>query len=127
MEASPFRRRGGDAVAWWLTPRTPDPGWPYCVLEQDIFTPPPPKVLVIPRERWLRPNMTEKNCLPGCLASNPINTKSFLMNQFFFLLRPVYFLFSFDRAMLFILANQEMCIFLKIKPDYQMLRPKKNV
>ena len=33
MEASPFRRRGGGAVAWWLTPRTPDPGWPCCVLE----------------------------------------------------------------------------------------------
>ena len=29
----------------------------------------------------------------------------------FFLLRPVYFLFSFNRAILFILANQEKCIF----------------
>ena len=59
MEASPFQRRGGGAVAWWLTPRTPDPGLLCCVLEQDIFTP-PPKVLVIPRKRWLRPIMTEK-------------------------------------------------------------------
>ena len=63
----------GGAVAWWLTPRTPDPevgvrapfGSPCCVLEQDIFTPPPPQkkkkiVLVISRKRWLRPNMTEK-------------------------------------------------------------------
>ena len=31
---------------------------PCCVLEQGTFT--PPKVLVIPRKRWLRPNMTEK-------------------------------------------------------------------
>ena len=31
---------------------------PCCVLEQDTFT--PQKVLVIPRKRWLRPNMTEK-------------------------------------------------------------------
>ena len=29
-----------------------------CVLEQGTFT--PQKVLVIPRKRWLRPNMTEK-------------------------------------------------------------------
>ena len=29
----------GGAVAWWLTPRTPDPGLLCCVLEQDIFTP----------------------------------------------------------------------------------------
>ena len=48
-------------------PRTPDPEVggssrtrvkPCCVLEQDTFT--PQKVLVIPRKRWLRPNMTEK-------------------------------------------------------------------
>ena len=39
MEASPFQRRGGGAVAWWLKPRTPDPGLLCCVLEQDIFTP----------------------------------------------------------------------------------------
>ena len=46
-------------VAWWLTPRTPDSevgvraplGSTCCVLDQ---------VLVIPRKRWLRPNMTEK-------------------------------------------------------------------
>ena len=54
-------------MAWWLMPRTPDPEvggssptWvkPCCVLEQGTFT--PQKVLVIPRKRWLRPNMTEK-------------------------------------------------------------------
>ena len=48
-------------------PRTPDPEVggssptrvkPCCVLEQGTFT--PQKVLVIPRKRWLRPNMTEK-------------------------------------------------------------------
>ena len=44
-------------------------GSPCCVLEQDIFTPPPSpkKVLVIPRKRWLRPNMTEK-LLTGTLS-----------------------------------------------------------
>ena len=36
----------------------PPLGSPCFVLEQDIFT--PQKVLVIPRKRWLRPNMTEK-------------------------------------------------------------------
>ena len=48
-------------------PRTPDPEVggssptrvkPCCVLDQGTFT--PQKVLVIPRKRWLRPNMTEK-------------------------------------------------------------------
>ena len=57
----------GSAVARWLMPRTPDPEVggssptrvkPCCVLEQGTFT--PQKVLVIPRKRWLRPNMTEK-------------------------------------------------------------------
>ena len=57
----------GSAVAWWLMPRTLDPEVggsgptrvkPCCVLEQGTFT--PQKVLVIPRKRWLRPNMTEK-------------------------------------------------------------------
>ena len=54
-------------MAWWLMPRTPDPEVggssptrvkPCCVLEQGTFT--PQKALVIPRKRWLRPNMTEK-------------------------------------------------------------------
>ena len=54
-------------MAWWLMPRTPDPEVggssptrvkPCCVLEQGTFT--PQKVLVIPRKRWLCPNMTEK-------------------------------------------------------------------
>ena len=31
---------------------------PCCVLEQDTFT--SQEVLVIPRKRWLRPDMTEK-------------------------------------------------------------------
>ena len=109
MEASPFQRRGGGAVAWWLTPRTPDPGWPCCVLEQDIFTP-LPKVLVIPRKRWLRPNMTEK-LFTRMFSIKPNQHQILFDESVFFLLRPVYFLFSFDRAMLFILANQEMCIF----------------
>ena len=56
------------AVAWWLMPQTPHPEVgcssptqvkPRCVLEQGtLFY--SPKVLVIPRKRWLRPNMTEK-------------------------------------------------------------------
>ena len=63
-------------MAWWLMPRTPDPEVggssptrvkPCCVLEQGIFT--PQKVLVIPRKRWLRPNMTEK-LLSGTLRIN---------------------------------------------------------
>ena len=50
-----------------LMPRTPDPEVggssptrvkPCCVLEQGTFT--PQNVLVIPRKRWLCPNMTEK-------------------------------------------------------------------
>ena len=54
----------GGAEAWWLTPRTPEVGVraplgsPCCVIEQDIFTP-PPKLLVIPKKRWLRTNMNE--------------------------------------------------------------------
>ena len=57
----------GSAVAWWLMPRTPNPEVggssptrvkPCCVIELGTFT--PQKVLVIPRKRWLRPNMTEK-------------------------------------------------------------------
>ena len=109
MEASPFQRWGGGAVAWWLTPRTLDPGLLCCVLEQDIFT--PPKVLVIPRKRWLRPNMTEK-LFTRTLSIKPNQNQILFDESVFFLLRPVYFLFSFNRAMLFILANQEKCIFL---------------
>ena len=54
-------------MAWWLMPRTPDLEVggssptrvkPCCVLEQGTYT--PQKVMVIPRKRWLRPNMTEK-------------------------------------------------------------------
>ena len=66
------------AVAWWLMPRTPDPEVggssptrvkPCCVLEQGTFT--PQKVLVIPRKRWLRPNMTEK-LFTGMLRINQL-------------------------------------------------------
>ena len=32
---------------------------PFCILEQDTYT--AKKVLVIPRKRWLRPDMTEKS------------------------------------------------------------------
>ena len=40
---------------------------PCCILEQDTFT--STKVLVIPRKRWPRPNMTEK-LLTGTLNKN---------------------------------------------------------
>ena len=59
-----FRSRG----ARWPSGRVSDTGvrglgfdtylLPCCVLEQVTFT--PRKVLVIPRNRWLHPNMTEK-------------------------------------------------------------------
>ena len=68
-------------MAWWLMPLTPDPEVggssptrvkPCCVLEQGTST--PQKVLVIPRKRWLRPNMTEK-LFTGTLRINQ-STKS---------------------------------------------------
>ena len=53
-------------MAWWLTPQTPDPEVGrsstnrvavLCPWARHIY---PPKVLVIPRKRWLRPNINEK-------------------------------------------------------------------
>ena len=70
----------GSAVAWWLMPRTPDPEVggssptrvkPCCVLEQGTFT--PQKVLVIPRKRCLRPNMTEKLFTGTLRINQPTN------------------------------------------------------
>ena len=70
----------GSAVAWWLMPRTPDPEVggssptrvkPCCVLEQGTIT--PQKVLVIPRKRWLRPNMTEKVFTGTLRINQPTN------------------------------------------------------
>ena len=70
----------GSAVAWWLMPRTPDLEVgvssptrvkPWCVLEQGTFT--PQKVLVIPRKRWLRPNMTEKLFTGMLRINHPTN------------------------------------------------------
>ena len=64
-------------------PRTPDQeveGWsptrvkPCCVLEQGTFT--PQKVLVIPRKRWLRPNMTEKLFTVTLRINQPTNQLS---------------------------------------------------
>ena len=70
----------GGALAYWLERRTPDretrvrssAGSVYCFLEQETFT--PPKVLVIPRNRWLRLNMTEK-LFTGTLNHNQNKTK----------------------------------------------------
>ena len=56
-------------VERWTTEqevRVSKPTSPCCVLEQDTFL---PKVLVIPRKRWLRPDMTEK-LLTGTLNLN---------------------------------------------------------
>ena len=67
-------------MALWLMPRTPDPEVggssptrvkPCCVLEQGTFT--PQKVLVIPRKRWLRPNMTEKLFTGTLRINQPTN------------------------------------------------------
>ena len=67
-------------MAWWLMPRTPDPEVggsiptrvkPCCVLEQGTFT--PQEVLVIPRKRWLRPNMTEKLFTGTLRINQPTN------------------------------------------------------
>ena len=67
-------------MAWWLMPRTPDlkvgGSSPTrvklcCVLEQGKFT--PQKVLVIPRKRWLRPNMTEKLFTGALRINQPTN------------------------------------------------------
>ena len=70
----------GSAVAWWLLPRTPDPEVggssptrvnPRCVLEQCTFT--PQKVLVLPRKRWLCPNITEKLFTGTLRINTPTN------------------------------------------------------
>ena len=49
---------------------------PSCVLEQGTFT--PPKVLVIPRKRWLSPNMTEKLFTWTLRINQPTNQPSFI-------------------------------------------------
>ena len=65
----------GSAVAWWLMPRTQDPEvgglsptWVKlcCVLEQGTFT--APKVLVIPRKRWLLEEQSAQDL--HCLLSH---------------------------------------------------------
>ena len=53
--------------------RASDSGSVCCFLEQETFT--PQKVLVIPRNRWLRLNMTEK-LFTGTLNKNQNKTKS---------------------------------------------------
>ena len=65
-------------------PRAPI-GSPCCVLEQDKFTPPQKKVLVIPWKRWLRPKMTEK-LFTGTLSIKPNQkqrTSSFIYSLVF--------------------------------------------
>ena len=67
----------------------------------------------------------------GALALNENKSNKMELLLFdesdFFLLSPVYFLFSFNRAMLFILSQIKKRLFKKTtttnKPDYQMVRP----
>ena len=66
------------------------------VLEQDTFT--SQKVLVIPRKRWVRPDMTEK-LLTGTLNLNKSNPKIWTDNEPFYKEVEVYYqicrIFSF--------------------------------
>ena len=59
--------------------------------------------------------------------SNKMEASSFRCIRFFSLLMPVYLLFSFNRAMLFIISQiKKRVLVFKTKQDYQMVRPKKN-
>ena len=78
-----FNLKCGSAVVWWLTPL--DSGFrgqgfkPYSgrrVMSLSKTYLPPKKVLVIPRKRWLIPNMTEK-LFTGTLSIKPNQTKTF--------------------------------------------------
>ena len=78
----------GSAVDWCLMARTPDPEVggssptrvkPCSVLEQGTFT--PPKILVIPRKRWLRLNMTEKLFTGTLRINQPTNNHLFVSGR----------------------------------------------
>ena len=82
--------------------RTPEPEVgvqnltpPFCVLEQD------PKVLVIPRKRWLRPDITKK-VLTGTLNlnTNKVRRATFKYNCVR-TLSPIYVPYSLYLAHLF--------------------------
>ena len=55
---------------------------PCCVLEQGTFT--PQKALVIPRKRWLRPNMTEKLFTRTLRINQPTNSSAFIFDRICF-------------------------------------------
>ena len=57
----------------------PHSGQTCCVLEQGTFT--PLKVLVIPRKRWLRPNMTEKLFIGTLRINQPTNLSKSVQNM----------------------------------------------
>ena len=70
----------GSAVVWWLMPRTLDPevggSSPFesnRVVSLSKAHLLPQKVLVIPRKRWLRPNMTEKLFTGTLRINQPTN------------------------------------------------------
>ena len=78
-----YKRYGVDVINDVITPKTIRCAndnvryslmSPCCILEQDRPTFTSKKVLVIPRKRWLRPDMTEK-LLTGALSLNPNKNK----------------------------------------------------
>ena len=90
-------------------PRTPDPEVggssptqvkPCCVHEQGTFT--PQKVLVIPRKRWLRPNMTEK-LFTGMLRINHPTNQPCNVSDFIIYVSVLIMLYSDFTMLLFIL------------------------
>ena len=81
-------------MTWWLMPRTLDPEVggssptrvkPCCVLEQGTFT--PQKVLVIPRKRWLRPNMIVYRDVMNQSTNHQQMTRHYVRSAFIFTLR----------------------------------------
>ena len=76
------------------------PAWvkPCFVLEQGTFT--PQKVLVIPRKRWLRPNMTEKLFTGTLRINQPTNHFGFKSGIWLLIVPvPVYcFSITFSRC-----------------------------
>ena len=93
-------------MAWWLMPRTPDPEAggssptrvkQCCVLEQGTFT--PQKVLIIPRKRWLRPNMTEKLFTGTLRINQPTNQQTKVLIRLHVSLLLTYAKSRFSHAM----------------------------
>ena len=121
-------------MAWWLTPRTPDPevggSSPTRVLEQDIFTPPPPqkkkkkkKVLVTPRKQWLRSNMTEK-LFTGKLSIKPKKTKTIMLQSWVLLCTGSFFTNSAEYVTIFNLFLREILVLFSLCHIFSSPEPK---